>query len=570
MKRCVFQSLLMLSLQERTGRRVPFDPVCNLVRGTNNTGKSSLLKQLYHTFGAIPAVVHPKWKDAEVRSVVHFTVDGKPYIMLKNGDHYSVFDGGRKRLIRAKSVTKELSPFFADLFNFRLQLQSKKEQSQATPAFLFLPYYIDQDAGWSKNWASFNGLGQFSNWRRDVVEYHLGVRPNAYYEAKSGLLRIREELKKLEERRAILNRVLTDLRAELSRVSFTIDVEAYRQEIERLLVACNKLQKRQSDLKRDLTRLYNNRTVFEAQLSITTSTAKELKQDYQYAVNELHDEVECPTCGTLHTNSFAERFAVAVDESRCRELEAELRTDLADNETAITKVNEAYSGTTAGLEEAKQLLGAKQGEVTLQQLIENEGRKEARVIVDKEVAAVTEEIGRANSAIFTLQQRMEMYEDQDRRFRIRTQYVNRMRRFVQDLGVVNLPEKQYGRMDCMIQETGSGLPRGLLAYYYAILQTIVENESATYCPIVLDSPRQQDQDDENWLRILKLLRDEQPKGSQLILSLRGNKGVDFPGKVLEYEDKYQLLNKAGYQDVFQEVMSLVELSSADDRENSLY
>src|SRR5688500_8721835 len=169
MKRCVLQSLLMLSLQERTGQRVPFDPVCTLIRGTNNTGKSSLLKQLYHTFGAIPAVLHPKWRAAEVRSVVHFTVDDKPYIMLKNGDHYSVFDGGRKRLIRAKSVTKELSPFFADLFNFRLQLQSKKEQSQATPAFLFLPFYVDQDAGWSKNWASFNGLGQFSNWRRDVV-----------------------------------------------------------------------------------------------------------------------------------------------------------------------------------------------------------------------------------------------------------------------------------------------------------------------------------------------------------------------------------------------------------------
>src|SRR5688572_15720423 len=113
MKRCVFQSLLMLSLKERAGRRVTFDPTCNLVRGPNDTGKSSLLKTLYHTFGAVPALVHPKWKDAEVRSVVRFTLDGKPYAMLKNGDHYTVFDGLGTRLIRAKSVTNELAPFFA-------------------------------------------------------------------------------------------------------------------------------------------------------------------------------------------------------------------------------------------------------------------------------------------------------------------------------------------------------------------------------------------------------------------------------------------------------------------------
>jgi hypothetical protein len=570
MRRCVFQSLLMLSLKERAGRRVSFDPTCTLVRGTNNTGKSSLLKTLYHTFGAIPAAVHPKWRDAEVRSVVHFSVDGRPYIMLKNGDHFSVFDGNRTRLLRAKSVTKELAPFFAELFDFRLQLQSRKEQSQATPAFLFLPFYVDQDAGWFKNWSSFNGLGQFSNWRRDVAEYHMGVRPNAFYEAKSGLLRIRDELKKLEERRGILNRVLTDLRAELSRVSFTIDVDAYRREIERLLVVCNQLQKRQEDLKRDLTRLYNNRAVFEAQLAITTATAKELKRDYRYAVDELRDEVECPTCGTFHDNSFVERFAVAVDESRCRELEADLRTDLANNETLISKVNEGYSGTTAELEEAKQLLSVRQGDVTLQQLIENEGRKEARTIVEKELAVANEEIGLANSSIFRLQQRMEMYEDQERRFRIRTQYVNRMRRFVQDLGVINLPEKQYNRLDCSIRETGSGVPRGLLAYYYAVLQTINENESATFCPIVLDSPRQQDQDDENWLRMLRLLTDEQPKGSQLILSLRGNKGVNFPGTVLDFDDKYKLLNRDGFDDVFQEVMSLIELSVAEGEQTSLF
>lgn len=566
MRRCVFHELLMLSLDERAGRRVSFHPRVTLVRGTNDTGKSSLIKTLYRTFGATPEVMHPKWRAAEVRSVVRFSIEERRYTMLHNEGLYCLFDAAGTRLIKTRHVTKELAPFFADLFSFRLQLQSRSEETQATPAFLFLPFYIDQDAGWAKNWSSFAGLNQFKLWRKDVVEYHVGLRPNEYYQLKSGLTALQEEMRVLRERRGLLERVLKDLLADLARITFDVDIEVYRSEVERLLVVCGRLQRQEVALKASLTRIYNARMTIEAQLAITSAAAKELGRDYSYAVDTIPDEVECPTCGTTHYNTFADRFALARDESRCRELEAELQSDLGRLTEEADALTTKYSATTADLEEARGLLDQRQGDVTLQQLIENEGKKSARSIVETEITAVNSEIGRTDNSIVVMERNMTKLENPDRQSAIRSQYLNRMRRYVKELDVPNLFERQFRRIDCAIAESGSDLPRGLLAYYFAILQTIAENDAATFMPIVIDSPRQQDQDDENWRAILRFLRDEQPEHSQMILGLRENADVEFGGETIDLEDKFRLLRPEQFDAVEAEVMPLIEAGNRDDDE----
>ncbi|MBM5573644.1 hypothetical protein [Deefgea sp. CFH1-16] len=56
--------------------------------------------------------------------------------------------------------------------------------SQATPPYLFLPFYMDQDGSWLQQWNSFDKLSQFSNWKKPVAAYVTGQRPNGYYVAK--------------------------------------------------------------------------------------------------------------------------------------------------------------------------------------------------------------------------------------------------------------------------------------------------------------------------------------------------------------------------------------------------
>ena len=49
-------------------------------------------------------------------------------------------------------------------------------------------------------------------------------------------------------------------------------------------------------------------------------------------------------------------------------------------------------------------------------------------------------------------------------------------------------------MDITISETGSALPRALLAYYFTFLKIMNIYSTSTFCPIIIDSPNQQEQD----------------------------------------------------------------------------
>jgi hypothetical protein len=102
-----------------------------------------------------------------------------------------------------------------------------------------------------------------------------------------------------------------------------------------------------------------------------------------------------------------------------------------------------------------------------------------------------------------------------------------------------------------------------LAYYYSVLHTINENDSATFCPIVIDSPRQQDQDQENWIRILTFIRDRQPEDSQLVLSMVDDAGIGFGGSTIELTEKNSVLSASEFRSVSDELMPLIELSQRD-------
>jgi hypothetical protein len=128
-----------------------------------------------------------------------------------------------------------------------------------------------------------------------------------------------------------------------------------------------------------------------------------------------------------------------------------------------------------------------------------------------------------------------------------------MRAFLHELHVHNLSPKTYTRVYADIKETGSDLPRALLAYYFSILHLIGEHGSSAFCPIVIDAPHQQDQDRANSEKMLTFLRDNRPKDSQLILGLVDTFGVKLPGRAITLRTKDSLLE----EDAFDEVMATV-------------
>lgn len=558
MNRLKFHDMFTLSETERTARSVQFHPRMTVLTGENDTGKSSLLKSIYWAFGATPRNRHPRWKSANVVTSVGFSVDGGRFRILRERDHFSLFDGDGQFIREFSSVTKGLARYFARIFSFRLQLSMKGrdgDDGQATPAFLFLPFYVDQDRGWVENWSSFENLGQFSNWKTDVADFHVGIRPSEFYVAKSERFDAQTKKKAASDQLEVVLAVQSRLEQSLTVGDFDVDIDDFREEVEELIARGRSLKEQEEKIREQLVRCQNERDSLLQQRSIVEAVLRELGRDFDFT-SSLPNEVECPTCGTTHENGFSERFGIAQDEGRAEEFLTEISENLARVDDEIARVSDWISEARIESEKVQALLGQRKGDLELVDIVRDQGKKELRSIMGADVAALRRDVGGFAALIEEKKLRMEQFDDRDRRKDILSFYRDQMRTNLHRLNVVGLTEESFRTPDKRIVESGSDQPRALLAFYFAVLAAINRYSTSTFCPIVIDSPRQQDQDDSNWIAMLEFIRDSQPPGSQLILGMVDDGGVVLPGDSIVMRDKYRAMTQADYSHVYSDLKRL--------------
>ncbi len=551
MRKLVLNELLMISYQSRKARRIGFHPKTTILKGENSVGKSSVLKSIYSTFGADPLVSHSSWRKSAVVSLVKFSLDGIRYSILRRGRSFDIFDSDNRLIESFDSITDGLSAFYADFFDFKIKLKDNESRLVTPPPqYLFLPFYIDQDSSWKKNWYSFGKLNYLYNWRMSIAEYHMGVKTNEYYEIKGQIDQLREAAKELENDRKTLSNILKKSSERFGHADFDIDMEAFKKEVDELVQSCEELKKMEGAYKHKLTVLHNSKLRLENEVEIVEKTHKELQNDYLYATDALlEDHINCPTCGAAYENSFAERFEIAKDRDRCVELLLQLNKELAELNSTISKETKKYDTNNREIQKIEVLLQSRKGNVQLRDLIKNEGKKEFKSIVKNDITEKMVDIRNIEVSIERLNKKLESHKDKERRAEIISKYLRYMKAFLKYLGVNRLDEETYRFLASNIYETGSELPRALLAYYFSVLHIMRDYSSSTFFPIVIDSPHQQDLDDNNRKVLVKFLKEYQPRDSQLILGLVDTCGVEFDGEVIKLEDKYSVLNEAQYVDV---------------------
>ena len=206
MKSLIFRELWILSKAEKAGVNLSLGPNMNLLIGANDVGKSTLIKSFYHCLGAdTPQINNTVWKKANPIYCVKFEVDGQAFHVVRDEKYFGVFDANKQLMSRHVGIGGEngIAGFMNKLLRFDIELerQANGKLGIAGPAFYFLPFYVDQDEGWSTSWSSFVGLQQFSSYRKLMLEYHLGVRPQSYYDAKRREIEHQEQLDDIQRER---------------------------------------------------------------------------------------------------------------------------------------------------------------------------------------------------------------------------------------------------------------------------------------------------------------------------------------------------------------------------------
>lgn len=559
MKNFYISEVLLLSKKEKKAKRVFFDKKRTVIFWGNWTGKSSLIKSIYRAFGT-EVTLHPDFKKTESIVLVRFCVDDQQYSLVRDGNRYWLFDQEGTSLGVYDSVSKELWPVLAQLFDFKLKLKTKSkwpdegEDNLVTPppAFLLLPFYIDQDKSWNASWSGFERLEQFPSFKRDLIDYHVGITTNEYYDLKEEILKWQGKIKESETEQVFTKKISDDIRDKLQVADFNIDIDAFHNEVSALLRECNLLKSKEENLKHELLELYWIQAHLEEQLRIVKKAVVESGKDYEYICNQDGDSVDCPLCWASYDNSFAERFAIAMDEDNEKDLLIELEKDLLEVNQKIIWIKDKIRALKDEFGWIQKILNHKKEAVELNDVLKSYGKNEINSILSDKIWELNQSLWESRWKMKLLEKELRdlKKKDKDRITKIKNEYLFFLKDYLVQLDI-KLSEEDISDIHTLIEkkESGSAKPRALLAYYFAFFQLMRKYGSATYCPLIVDSPNQQAQDSQHIPEILKFIKTNQPNDSQLILWLEEFYDIDFECSVIKLETKRSLLNEWEFTEV---------------------
>lgn len=544
MKSLVFRELWILSKTEKAGINLSLSPNVNLLIGENDVGKSTLIKSFYHCLGAdTPQINNTVWKRANPIYCVKFEIGDEEYYVVRDEKYFGVFDADKQFLSRHVGIGGKsgVANFINKLLGFDVELERQIDGKLGTagPAFYFLPFYIDQDEGWSTSWSSFVGLKQFGSYRQLMLDYHLGVRPQSYYDARKREIELQEQLATIQGERLSMQAARNSVEKRKARAQVDLDPAAFRAELESVVDQYNGIYRQQQDVLSRLKDIRNQRNSIDTELEILRKAISELEADYRYSESpETPDIVGCPTCGTEFCNSFVERFGILDDVDHCHTLVDQWLKRRNEITIQLEQVEGEYTHTSVQLKEVEATMKRTKKNVTLSELIASEGMKEMISTLNSDIQQMLFQEKGINDKLSKNAGGLKV--DSTRKKEIVTWYKARMKEYLNTLNVSVLSEDDYKSLDKQIKNNalGSDLPRALLAQYFAFLSTMNEFNSFVLSPMLIDSPFQQEQDQTNKKAILDFILSKKLGNQQMIL---GTISVD------EFADSSELKNVKTYK-----------------------
>jgi hypothetical protein len=284
-------------------------------------------------------------------------------------------------------------------------------------------------------------------------------------------------------------------------------------------------------------------------LGIAQSALGELDKDFKFAESLDGDALQCPLCGTEHHNSFANRFSLGDDRQQCRILIQTLQSELDEARSKTAALLREVEARNFRVAKINALLQTKRGKWRLHDLIDAEGQRRAFDLLAKELDASGEALGKLLFQLDGVKRRLKQLTDPKRKKEIDAYYSQEMIHLLARLNVQTLPPAEAERIRLTLHNTGSDQPRTVLAYYLAFLATMRKYGSTPSCPMIIDTPHQQDQDADNAKRIVECILESQPKDEQLILVAVSLHGAKHEGTEIHLTEPQRLLKPDQYENV---------------------
>ena len=567
MKELKFKKLSLVSEVNRAAREIKFSHRTMLV-GRNHTGKSTVVKNIFRTLGCETKGKSERW-DSLSTAVLEVEVNRVPYVFYRRANVFAIKNSETGEL-KVTTSYSEFSRILADLLDFQLVLATHQDSlAQATPPYLFLPYYIDQDGSWTHQWNSFEKLSQFSAWKKPLVAYVTGQRPNEFYVAKFDFSQAKSAVNNITQELNVLKSALNRVKKELPRPVVNLDVSRFKVEISELVALSTKIKVEQESLRKRAFEYAAKKESLTAQVAMARNALKELEGDLKYLTDgKAQSSITCPTCGSVHDNDFSARLELIDDSVSLRKIIGELEVELRDAERNLAEIQGKISRSSQRVRELEKTLLSKKGMLKLNDIVNSKSFAVVDNVFRGDISSLTAKLVQQQDNMNLLGGVVDKYKDPERLKAINEFYSERIELFASELGVQDLRDEIRRKPDSTMNASGSGLPRSLLAYQYAIIHTSKEKGDGKLFPIVVDSPNQQGQDKEHLAQMLKFIANRTPADQQLILAVEYvPDGFLFDGDIINLTEPFQLLRKDQYEFALSSLKGLV--SSVSDAVDNL-
>lgn len=546
MKNLKFESIILLSHQEKKAVQTDFHPKKNLIVGNNHTGKSSIIKNIFLALGARPNGKLAEW-DENAITAVRFSIQNNSYLVVHHMGVRGLFDIN-DNLISATKKDSDWTEIFCSITDFNLTLTDKNKSTvSASPRCFFLPFYIDQDSSWGKEWSTFVGLQQYKSPVKLILEYFTGIKPPEYYSIESERLLAQNECDELLKELSFLERAKLRLSQSISLIGPRINSEVFEKEIVDLTKQVNILNVKQENLRENLVRESELIKSISLQIDSAKSALNSFDADFKFLENPGRKKLICPTCGAEHKEDFMS-FLKYADEARIlRQLVTKLQEDLQKSNEKYFKTKNILIHLTKNYITISKILESKKGLMEFKDVVESAGAEQA-------INAFYNESDRINKEIDAYFVKISRYEME----------LRKLKNLIRSKEILNIFRKSYSsarfklNLNPMMTDkmqltsrpyfSGSGGPRSILAYYFAIWKTVYSESMAFFPPLVVDSPNQKAQDEFNLPRVIQFIAEELPADAQVIMCSEIDTSFEFDCKIV-LDSPYGLLKKESYSSI---------------------
>ena len=561
MKRLIIKKLIVISQSESRSLEVPFSKGLNIILGGNKTGKSSIIKSIFYTFGCELKRIEKDWKELISSYLIFFQYGKNQYVIIRQGKKFQIFEQPKDEylcIIESDEFHK-YSNSLMDIFGVKMPCISKeRKEFNITPPLLFRFQYIDQDEGWNKIADAFDKVGYIKDWKKNTNKYVCGYLDDKYYSLQTQKA---QHIMEKEEKKKELNHnqnFVEQISNSLSQLDNSKSIEEATREIENLVQQADALRKDIFSIKAEMT-IYENETYMnQHKLHIVEQNLIETEKDIEFAMKQ-ENELVCPTCGAVYSNGLTEQMNISSDYAHCEKLKMELTEALDVTENTLSDLAQKYEQISSQLESLELKIQKSQEFISYSSYYKNKGQYEMYEacgqqldILEKKVDKITFQIAKLDDEINEMKSKKRSKEIKDKiegNCRILADKINVPKTFIKLRDFVQV-----------IDHTGSETPRIVYMYQSALYLYNLERTDSPFNFYIIDTPNQQGQDTDNLESIFKSLKLIMSDDGQVIVGTERETGMeDKANNVIRLIEKRRCLSSEKYNEhieLFQKLQKL--------------